>query len=191
MSKDKSREYDLVAIACVGEDWAIGKAGGLAFNSKDDMEFFKNETKGAVVGMGYATMKSLPGQKPLKGRVNCVLAPEGAEVPEGFLVAHSVEDLADMLKAKAKELGVRAYVIGGGSVYRQMLPYCGMVILNQVNATCEGADTFFPDMDEEDAFELVLCSDYKPADVGMLRKLVYMNVAAAPKLPKGALEEAI
>ena len=89
---------------------------------------------------GRRTVADFPGQKPLPGRVNVVLTRKGGQIP-GFTVCASPEEAAAL--AKAAE---RAMVIGGGCIYRQMLPMCDTAYITKVHCTPE-SDTFFPDLD--------------------------------------------
>ena len=70
------------------------------------------------------------------------LSRSGAEIP-GFTVCGSAEDAA-VLSGTAE----RCFVIGGGSVYRQMLPFCDAAYVTKVHVTPE-SDTFFPNLDED------------------------------------------
>ena len=90
---------------------------------------------------GRKTIADFPGQKPLPGRVNVALTRTVKEIP-GFTVCASTEEVLELAKTVD-----RAMVIGGGSVYRQMLPYCDTAYITKVHTTTE-SDTYFPNMDE-------------------------------------------
>ena len=100
-----------------------------------------------MVIVGRRTIDDFPGKKPLPGRVNVALTRGDAEIP-GFTLCHSPEEAAEL--AKAAE---RAFVIGGGSIYRQMLPFCDRAYVTKVHVTPE-SDTFFPNLDEDADWEL-------------------------------------
>ena len=131
------------AIVCVDEKWAIGKNNDLLFHLKKDMQFFRETTLNSIVVMGENTMKSLPGGKPLKDRINIVLCPEGNEYP-GFVCFHDFDKLVKQLKALACDI----YVIGGGMLYNAMLPYYEEVYVTKVKANGEGT-VFFPNLDDD------------------------------------------
>ena len=95
-----------------------------------------------MVIAGRRTIADFPGQKPLPGRVNVALTRQNIDIP-GFTVCHSPEEAVAL--AKTAE---RAMVIGGGSVYRQMLPYCDTAYITKVHTTPE-SDTFFPNLDTD------------------------------------------
>ena len=130
-------------IVAVYDDWGIGRDGTQPIALSADRKFFRQTTKGAMVIVGRRTVADFPGQKPLPGRVNVVLSRQGKEIP-GFVVVSSPEEAAEL--AKTAE---RAMVIGGGSIYRQMLPYCDTAYITKVHTTV-GCDTYFPNLDEMD-----------------------------------------
>ncbi len=134
-------------IVAVYDDWGIGRDGTQPIALKADRKFFREQTKGAMVIVGRRTIADFPGQKPLPGRVNVALTRSGKEIP-GFTVCASAEEAAEL--AKTAE---RAMVIGGGSIYRQMLPLCDRAIITKVHVTPE-SDTWFPNLDEDRAWEL-------------------------------------
>ena len=100
-----------------------------------------------MVIVGRRTIEDFPGQKPLPGRVNVALTRQSCEIP-GFTVANSPEEAEDL--AKTAE---RAMVIGGGSIYQQMLPLCDTAYVTKVHAKPE-SDTFFPNLDTDPAWVL-------------------------------------
>ena len=95
-----------------------------------------------MVIVGRRTIADFPGQKPLPGRINVALSRNAAGIP-GFTLCRSPEEAVEL--AKTAE---RAMVIGGGSIYRQMLPYCNRAIITKVHVTPE-SDTYFPNLDSD------------------------------------------
>ena len=134
-------------IVAVYDDWGIGKDGTQPIALSTDRKFFREMTRGAMVIAGRRTIADFPGQKPLPGRVNVAVTRSNVDIP-GFTVCHSVEEAARLAAAAEK-----AMVIGGGAVYRQMLPYCDRAIITKVHVTPE-SDTYFPNLDEDPAWEL-------------------------------------
>ena len=128
-------------IVAVYDDWGIGKDGTQPIALSVDRKFFREMTRGAMVIAGRRTIADFPGQKPLPGRVNVALTRSDLEIP-GFTVCHSPEEAAELAKTAEK-----AMVIGGGSIYRQMLPMCDRAIITKVHVTPE-SDTYFPNLDE-------------------------------------------
>ena len=135
------------AIVAIYEDWGIGCCGTQPIALSVDRKFFREMTRGAMVIVGRRTVADFPGQKPLPGRVNVVLTRTQQEIP-GFTVCTSPEEAVELAKTSEK-----AMVIGGGSIYRQMLPFCDSVLVTKVHC-CPGSDTYFPNLDEDPAWEL-------------------------------------
>lgn len=134
-------------IVAVYDDWGIGCEGTQPIALSADRKFFRETTRGAMVIAGRRTVSDFPGGKPLPGRVNVVLTRQDVGIP-GFTVCHSPEEA--MALAKSAQ---RAMVIGGGSVYRQMLPLCDAAYITKVHCTT-ACDTYFPNLDEDPAWVL-------------------------------------
>ena len=131
------------AIAAVSLDWGIGKDNDLLFHIGEDMKRFRALTTGGTVIMGRKTLDSMPGGKPLPRRRNIVLTRQADFAREGVEVTHSPEEV---LRLTAGEDPEKVWVIGGGEIYRQLLPYCRLCWLTRVYARPESA-VFFPDLD--------------------------------------------
>lgn len=134
-------------IVAVYDDWGIGRDGTQPVALKADRKFFRETTRGAAVIVGRRTVEDFPGQKPLPGRENILLTRRKMAFP-GFTVAASPEDARDLAQNSP-----RAMVIGGGTVYRQMLPLCDTAYVTKVHTRPE-SDTFFPNLDEDENWEL-------------------------------------
>ena len=134
-------------IVAVYDDWGIGRDGTQPIALSADRKFFRETTKGAMVIVGRKTLADFPGGRPLPNRVNVVLTRQDCQI-DGVEVCHSPEEAAALAKTAQ-----RAMVIGGGSVYRQMLPLCDTAYITKVHATPE-SDTFFPNLDEAPDWEL-------------------------------------
>lgn len=160
------------AIVVVDQNWAIGKAGDLLFSLPTDMKRFRRITSGGTVLMGRKTLESFPGGRPLPKRRNLVLT-SGTIETEGVELVHSVDEL---LSAAASDDPEHVFVIGGGSVYRTLLPYCKRVYLTKVDAAAENPDTFFPNLDALPGWE-VECVDGDPVtENGLTYRFVnYVN----------------
>ena len=128
-------------IVCVDENYGIGKDNSIPWHISADMKHFKNTTMGHTVCMGYNTLMSLPGGKPLEGRDNIILWDQEGEI-EGCRVVHSKEQLLDAVRDLPTD---EVFITGGASVYKMMLPYCDEVILTMVEGVYE-CDTFFPNL---------------------------------------------
>ena len=128
-------------IVAVYDDWGIGADGTQQVALSADRKFFRETTRGATVIAGRRTVADFPGQKPLPYRHNILLTRKGGEFP-GFTVCGSPEEAVAAAGDAEKIM-----VIGGGSIYRQMLPMCDRAYITKVHITPE-SDTYFPNLDE-------------------------------------------
>ena len=135
------------AIVAVYDDWGIGCEGDQPIALDADRKFFRRYTAGSTVIVGRKTIGSFPGSQALPKRRNILLSQQQIELP-GFETAHSPEEAAAMAAGDEK-----VFVIGGGAVYRQMLPLCDRAIITKVHTTVP-CDTYFPDLDESPEWKL-------------------------------------
>ena len=156
-------------IVAVYDDWGIGKDGTQPVALSADRKFFRETTRCAAVIVGRRTVEDFPGQKPLPGRENIMLTRTKRAYP-GFTMAASAEDAA-RLASSAK----RAMVIGGGSIYRQMLPMCDTAYVTKVHAKVE-SDTFFPNLDEDPAWEITEASEWMDHEGLPFRYVTYKRI---------------
>lgn len=158
------------AIVAVDKKWGIGKRNGLLFELPEDMKFFRETTSGKVVVMGSNTLKSFPGGKPLKNRINVVLYP-GGENRDDCIVVGSTEELKEELKKYAAD---DVFVIGGAMFYKTMLPYCSEVFVTKVDADGE-AEVFYENLDEKPEWKCVYVSEEKETNGYKIRFTTYKN----------------
>jgi len=142
-------------IVAVDANWGIGLKNQLLVQIPNDMKFFRQETTGKVIVMGRKTLESFPQSQPLAKRVNIVLTKDKNYKVKDAIVAHSIEELMEELKQYDSD---EVYVIGGESIYRQMLPYCDMAHVTKIDRAYQ-ADTYFPNLDEDDEWEMTGCSE--------------------------------
>ncbi|MEG1457746.1 MAG: dihydrofolate reductase [Acetivibrio sp.] len=133
------------AIVAVDANWGIGYQNKLLVSVPADMRFFRAETTGKVIIMGRKTLESFPGGRPLKDRKNIVITTKEEKI-EGAEVVHTIAAALEAVKGyKTKDV----FVIGGQSIYEQMLPYCDIVHVTQIDFAYE-ADAYFPNLDEKE-----------------------------------------
>ena len=142
-------------IVAVDKNWAIGKDNKLLVSIPQDMKFFRETTIGKVVVMGRKTLETFPGGQPLKQRTNIVLTTDKNYSVKDAIVVHTIDELLEELKKYNDE---DIFVIGGESIYRQMLPYCTLAHVTKINHVYE-ADTYFPNLDEMDEWAVTGVSD--------------------------------
>lgn len=130
-------------IVAVDKNWAIGYQGKLLVRIPADQRFFRNETIHKAVIMGRKTLEDFPGSRPLKERLNVVITSNpDYPVKEGVVVSSIEEALGAVKDYKTEDV----YVIGGESVYRQMLPLCEVAIVTKIDYEY-AADNHFPNLD--------------------------------------------
>lgn len=154
MGGQTALETPLSMIAAIGVDRGIGKDNKLLFRVKEDQEFFRETTKYQVVVMGRKTWESLP-KKPLKGRANIVISSSLKD--EGVQVLPSFDSLFKFLNSQFP--GLSAFVIGGETLYRELLPYTNTVYLTEFQAL-RPADRFFPELSETEWRAEILRESY-------------------------------
>ena len=142
-------------IVAVDKNWAIGNGNKLLVSIPQDMKFFRETTMGKVVVMGRKTLETFPGGQPLKKRTNIVLTRDKDYNVKDAIVLNTVEEVLEELKKYDEE---ESYIIGGESVYRQFLPYCKLAHVTKIHHAYE-ADTYFPNLDEMDDWEVTGVSD--------------------------------
>lgn len=144
-------------IVAVDRNWAIGNKGKLLISIPEDMKFFRESTTGNIVVMGKHTLKSFPNGLPLKNRVNIVLTTDRDFTAKDAVIVHDMEEALAEIKKYDTE---RVYVIGGSSVYEQMLSYCDTAYVTYIDYSYE-ADRYFPNLDESEEWVLTEESEEK------------------------------
>lgn len=128
-------------IVALARNRAIGLNGNLIWHLSADLKYFKRVTTGHTVIMGYKTFLSLPNQRALPNRRNIIISSHLEQAPEGFELAHSIQEAVNMVHSEEE-----TFVIGGGSIYEQFLPKADRLYLTRIDKEFE-ADTYFPYID--------------------------------------------
>lgn len=142
-------------IVAVDKNWAIGNKNQLLVRIPADQKFFRETTTGKIVVMGRKTLESFPNGLPLKNRTNIVLTSDRSYAVPGAVVVHSMDELHEELK---KYPSGDIFVIGGETVYRQLLDECDTAHITKIDYAFE-ADTYFPNLDERDDWEITADSE--------------------------------
>ena len=132
-------------IAAVDANWAIGYRNELLVKIPNDQKWFQKITTGKVVVMGRKTMETFPNGMPLKNRTNIVLTGDRALKVKDAELVYGIEELLEKLKQYNAE---DVYVIGGESVYEELLPYCDTAYITKIDYTYQ-ADRYFPNLDND------------------------------------------
>lgn len=142
-------------IVAVDENWAIGNKNELLVSIPADHKFFRQETTGKVVVLGRKTLETFPQGLPLKNRTNIILSSKPDYRVKDAIVVHNLEELLAELKNYPDE---DIYIVGGESVYRQMLPYCNVAHVTKIDRAY-AADAYFPNLDELPEWKITADSD--------------------------------
>ncbi|GAA1317372.1 dihydrofolate reductase [Leucobacter albus] len=142
---------ELGMIWAQANDGAIGRAGAMPWHLPEDLAHFKQATLGAPVIMGRRTWESLPERfRPLPGRENIVISRDPGFVAEGAVT------LTSLSAAVARVRGAKAWVMGGGQLYREAMPLASELVVTRIDVTAPDADTFAP----------VIGAEWKLVDAG-------------------------
>ena len=133
----------MIAIAAVDTHWNIGYEGDLLVRIPADLKRFKAMTLGKTVVMGRKTLEALPGGRPLPERENIVLSRRGIKAQPGLTACASLEELMEAVSELSPD---DIFVIGGGEIYRLLLPQCTKAYITKIHKTFS-ADTWFPNLD--------------------------------------------
>lgn len=129
-------------IAAIGQNRELGRKNELVFHIKEDMHYFKDTTTGHPILMGRKTFDSIG--RALPNRTNFVVTRHPEELPDNVEPVHDLRQFLESWKDNSEEL----FVIGGGMVYFEALPYAKHLYLTEVDSAVPDADTFFPDFDK-------------------------------------------
>ena len=120
------------------------KENDLLWKISDDLKRFKETTKGYPIIMGRKTFDSIG--RPLPKRINIIVTRDESYRQEGCVVVHSIEKAFETAKNTGAE---KIFVIGGGEIYKQALPFATHLDLTRIDAGDDGADAFFPEFENE------------------------------------------
>lgn len=147
-------------VVAVDKNWGIGYKGDLLARVKADLKNFKDLTSGKVVVYGSNTLATFPHSAPLKNRTNLVLNPSADFTVEGATVVHSLDELFETLKNYNTD---DVYIIGGASVYRQLLEYCDTAYVTKFDKAYQ-SDVGIPNLDDSGEWVCASVSDKQQSD---------------------------
>lgn len=144
------------AIVAVDNNWGIGYQGQLLERIPEDMKYFKELTDDHMVIMGRKTWESLPA--PLSNRFHLVLTRNPQNDP-------SLHDrwFADWKEGVNMMLyhPIDTFIIGGGQIYKELLPLCDRVYVTKICKDHENVDTYFPNLDKMPEWEVSSCTELR------------------------------
>lgn len=152
------------AIVCADANFGIGCQGKLLDTIPEDMKFFKKKTNNSIVIMGRKTYDSLT-NKPLPDRINIVVTSNIddrnlMEVRKEGIIYAEINAIKGVLE-NSKILPYNIYIIGGGTIYKELLPYCERIYITKILDTYDNVDTYFPNIDAMLEWILTSESDIK------------------------------
>ena len=138
-------------IVSIANNGCIGGNNTLLWKQSDDLKRFKELTTGHPVIMGQKTYESIG--KPLPNRMNIVLSYDPNFTSYGIYKAMNIKEALDRIKHFSDmykmEKSDEVFIIGGGSIYKQFLPYTNKLYITRINAEIKG-DTYFPNISEDE-----------------------------------------
>jgi dihydrofolate reductase len=132
------------AIVAVAKNGVIGHNNQIPWYLPADLKYFKRTTLGHHLIMGRNCFESIG--KPLPQRTNIVVSRDPFFAASGCLVAHSIKEALDIARQNGES---EVFIIGGGQIYQQSMPYWDKIYLTEVELIAEG-DVFFPDLDNSE-----------------------------------------
>ena len=140
-------EPRIVIVAAIAENNVIGHLGRMPWRLKGDLRNFRHITMGKPVIMGRKTFESIG--KPLDGRMNIVVSRNLELEHDNVLVAYGLVEATRLARIEARKSGAEEIcVIGGGEIYREMLPRASKLCITHVHAQPAG-DTHFPEIAQD------------------------------------------
>ena len=153
----------IACIACIDQNYGIGKNNELLVRIPEDMKHFKKLTNNGSIIMGHKTYDTLP-KKPLPDRTNIVITTK-VKRPKPQKDGSIFSDMEHIKTWLSNENVIKEnngiYVIGGGIIYSQLLPYCERIYLTKVLHSYENVDTYFPNIDNMSEWEMTEESEVK------------------------------
>ena len=161
----------IAAIVAVDNNWGIGYQGQLLEYLPPDMKYFKDITSGSAVVMGRKTWDSLP-KKPLPNRLNIVISNKKNVISNKETIRMSLDDLLLIINDIQYDL----FIIGGGEIYKQLLPYCDRVYVTLIEKSHDNVDTYFLNLDKDPNWEIETCTELRDYNGIPYAFLVYERV---------------
>ncbi len=154
----QDKKIRMEIIFAVDRNWSIGVDGDMLFHIRTDLKRFRSITYGHVLVMGRKTFESLPGQRPLPGRINLVITRDRNYSREGILVLNDLDKLGEVLEELTNGGEKKVFMIGGGEMVRQLLGNCYYAHITKVDEVFERFDTSIPNLDQDPDWEIVYMS---------------------------------
>lgn len=161
----------IAAIVAVDNNWGIGYNGELLEHIPEDMKHFRELTTNHTIVMGKNTWESLPSH-PLPNRINIVITHIGRQCSEMTMFV-SIEEAITRIRQTFDD--EKWFIIGGGSIYEQLLLYCDTIYITHIDVVHENVDTYFPYLNPAE-WSLTEWSDWREYNGIPYRFLTYKRV---------------
>lgn len=146
---------NMILIFAVDKNWGIGYKGDLLYKISEDLKRFRRLTTGNIIIMGRKTLESLPDQKSLPDRINIVLTREKNYKAEDVHVVNSLDELFSLIEELNPNNAMDNYVIGGGNIGKQLLPYSNKAYITKIDKAFVEADTTLPNLDNDNDWTIL------------------------------------
>lgn len=131
-------------LVAMGQNNVIGYENDMPWYLPKDLQYFKEKTTGKTIIMGRKTFESIG--RPLPNRTNIVLTRKENDFPEEVKVIHHINEIKQIAEDNPTE---ELFVIGGGHVYEQVLPFADRLYVTEIKESFQG-DTYFPTFSKSD-----------------------------------------
>ena len=131
---------EIILIAAVDKNLAIGKDGKIPWEIKEDLKFFRENTEDSAIIMGRATFDSIG--RPLPKRKNIVMT-RTFKGREGVIEVNSSKDALEQAKSYSEKINI----IGGEYIYKEFLPLATKLLITEIDIEVISPDAFFPKWD--------------------------------------------
>ena len=165
----------IAAIVAIDNNWGIGYNGELLERIPEDMKYFRELTENNIVIMGRKTWDSLPTQ-PLLNRDNLIISSQlhldYNKYQDYAVGTQNMENTKFILTMLKNNYAIQSnnkdiFIIGGGSIYEQLLPYCDTVYLTHIGKDHKNVDTYFPRIDKDPNWEIDTCTELRESVTGI------------------------
>ncbi|MFC2114475.1 dihydrofolate reductase [Bacteroidota bacterium] len=131
-------------IAAVSENNVIGKNRGMPWNLPEDLKYFFRITKAHHVIMGRRTFHEFGVSKPLPDRINLIVSHQTDLKLHGTIVMNSIDQALEYSRIQGEN---EVFIIGGGTIYKQTIPFANKLYITRIHTIIQNGDTFFPEIE--------------------------------------------
>ena len=190
----------ITAVVATDKNYGIGYNGGLLISIKEDMKHFSRATSGGYVIMGRKTYESLP-KRPLKNRINVIITSSGTDKMEDASMDKPVFVHMDDVKKwlievhnenmrvkkeksddKTASQEKKVSIIGGGQIYKELLPFCEQILITKIFKAFDNVDTYFPNLDSMPQWDFFFAGDVLESDGIKFQYRKYKNLKIQKKI---------